>query len=219
MRKLVLLFAILALVFSLSAQVKEAPMNMVKGKENAFSILLKQTNKKEVEKAWTKYIKEFDGKTKRNKKTGFIFSDNAEIEKMSSNTVDVYATITPSGADTDLTVWFDLGGAYLSSEMHGDKATVAKSILDEFALSVSKAAVEEELKEEQKALKKLNADLSDLKKDKDGFESDIEKYKKKIAEAEANIKQNIKEQGDKEASIKEQEEVVEKVKDKLKKLD
>lgn len=219
MRKLILLFAAIALAISLNAQVQEASMRMVKGQENAFTILLQQTNKKDVQKAWTKYIKGFDGKTKRQKKTGVIFSDNAEIEKMSSNTVDVYATVVPSGSDTNLTVWFDLGGAFLSSDTHGDKASVAEAMLNKFALSVSKASVEEELKEEEKTLKKINGDLSDLVKDKKAYESDIEKYKQKIAEAEAKIEQNVKDQASKEEEVKVQENVVDKVKDKLKKLD
>ncbi len=221
MKRLILLcsFMCLGFVFSYAQEINEGAKGMSQGQNNAFTVLLKLTEKKTIQKAWEKYIKKFDGKTKLNKKTGEIFSNDSELENMSANTVDVYATVNQKGTGTELTVWFDLGGAYLSSEAHSDKVAVAETLINDFALSVSRAAIEEELKEEEKNLKKVNKDLDILKKDKKNFEDEIEKCKKKIAEAEQGIEENIKAQSDKEDEIKEQEKVVEKVKEKLSKID
>lgn len=202
----------------LFAQIQEGASSMSKGTENAFSLELRSTNKKDVEKAWEKYIKKFKGKTKYDKKAEECFSDNAELENMSTNTVDVYSKVTPAGENTILTVWFDLGGAFLSSEMHGDKVNAAKNMMNEFALSVSVAQVEEELKEQQKLLKDLEKDQKGLEKDKSNLEDDIKKFEQKIAEAKEAIKQNLEAQKGKQVEIDAQKKVVQAVEDTLKKL-
>ena len=53
---------------------------------------------------------------------------------MSRNTVDVYALIEGRGPDAELVVWFDLGGAFLSSEMHPTRFPYADKILSDMVL-------------------------------------------------------------------------------------
>ncbi len=204
-----------------SIAVEEGEMNMSQGTNNALYMNLTKVNQKDLEKAWTKYMKDFKGgKTKRNKKTKEIFSDNMALKKLSSNTIDVYAKSTSKGDDAiQLAVWFDMGGAYLNSKMHAEAYAEAEKMLQDFALSVSKAMVEEILDNEKKKLSKLQGDLKDLGKQKKGYEDDIAKCEKKIEEAKQKIEQNGKDQGAKESEIKAQEEVVKKVKDKLDKMD
>ncbi len=220
MKKITLfLFLLVFGATAMTAQIKEGSASMSQGSNNAFTIELRKTEAKEVEKAWIKYLKDFDGKVKKAKKSPEVFADNSEIKAMSSNTVDIYSTAKQSGENTTLTVWFDLGGAYLNSSMHGDKVAVAEKILNEFALSVSRASIEEDLKEQEKILKKLNGDMKDLKKDKEDYEDEIAKCEKKIAEAKEGIKENAGAQETKTKEIEAQAEVVEKIKKLLKKLD
>ncbi|MFK8101089.1 MAG: hypothetical protein AB8G15_01140 [Saprospiraceae bacterium] len=215
MKKFVLLLSFIFVASLTFAQVSEAKQSMSQGNYNGFAIDLRKTVKKDVEKAWKKYIKKYDGKTKKNKKTNETFSDNAEIEGMSTNTVDVYASVRENGEDTKLVVWFDLGGAYLSSETHPKAAAMADKMLNDFAMSVSKASIEEELEVQEKLYKKIDGDLKDLVKDKSGLESDIKKYEKKIAEAKSKIEENLKAQAAKKEELETKGETVERVKKKL----
>ncbi len=220
MKKASLLF--MFLMFSIAtmfAQIKEGSASMSKGSENAFSIELRQTEAKEVSKAWEKYVKKFKGKVKRDKKSGEIFADDCEIEAMSSNTVDIYSSLRQSGENTTLTVWYDLGGAFLSSSMHGDKIPVVEKMLQEFAISVDRASVEEDLKEQEKILKGLEKDLKGLEKDKEKSEDEIVKCEKKIVEEKEAIKVNLEDQKVKVGEIEAQKKVVEQIRDALKKLD
>lgn len=200
------------------AQVNEGLRTMPKGKNNAVSIMLKKTNKKEVEKAWNKYIGDYKGKTKLNKKTNITFTDNAEIKEMSDNTVDVYAQVVEQGADTELVVWYNLGGAYVSSSEHAQAYGKANAMLIEFAGQVSTAAIEELLAEEEDKLKKLEKDQEDLKKDKKGYENEIQKCEEKIAEAKKDISENESAQSAKEEEIGKQQKVVDDIKARLKKM-
>jgi len=166
MKKILTIMVLFAFAISTYAQVSETSRSMSQGKNNALTISLKKTDKKEIEKKLEKFLKKnYDGKTKRNKKSGEIFSDNSKIEKMSSNAVDIYAVVDDAGDDTQLTVWFDLGGAYLSSAMHTDRFPAGEKLLNDFALTVSKANIEDELKSQKKSLGKLEGNLKDLEKD------------------------------------------------------
>lgn len=219
MKKVTLLLTFM--IFSIAtmfAQVQEGSASMSKGSENAFSLELRSTNQKDVEKAWEKYIKGYKGKVKKDKKSGEFFADDSKIEDMSSNTVDVYSKVTPSGENTTLTVWFDLGGAYLNSSAHGDKVGIAEKMLNDFALSVSVAQVEEQLKEQEKVLKGLEKDQKGLEKDKSNLESDIKKYEQKIVEAKEAIVKNLEAQKNKQVEIETQKKVVSGIQSTLKKL-
>ena len=192
---------------------------MSQGKNNALTILLKRTDKKEIEKNLEKFLKKnYDGKTKRNKKSGEIFSDNSKIDKMSSNTVDIYAIVDEAGEDTQLTVWFDLGGAYLSSAIHTDRFPAGEKVLNDFALTVSKAQVEEELKSQKKSLGKLEGDLKDLEKDEKKLHKDIKEWEEKIAKAKKEIEEKQLAQKNKVKEIETQKQVVKDVETTLKKL-
>lgn len=219
MKKLYGIFVILfAFTMTVSAQIKEETKSMSNGNNNSFSINLPKSDKKEIEKSWAKFLKKYKGKTDKIKKTEEFLSDNAKVENMSDNTVDIYSQVNQEGEDTQITVWYDLGGAYLSSETHPEKVTIARSMLDAFALTVAVSNVEDHLKEEEKSLKKLNGDFKDLKKDKTKLEDDIKKFEKKIEEAKAAIIENETAQKAKEEEIKKQEGMVDKVKMKLKEM-
>lgn len=219
MKKVTLLLAFMvfgsAVIF---AQIKEGAVSMSKGSQNAFTLELGKTVEKEVQKSWGKYIKNYKGKVKKDKKSGQIVADDSQIKDLSSNTVDVYATAKQSGESTILTVWFDLGGAYLNSSMHGEKIPVVEKMLNEFALSVSKALIEDDLKEQQKILKDLDKDQKGLVKDKGNLEGDIKKFEQKIIDAKEAIKQNLEAQKNKQVEIETQKKAVEVIETQLKKL-
>lgn len=219
MKKLTLFFV--CMFFGLMgafAQVSETETTMSQGKNNAFTINLEATNKKNIEKAWMKYIKKYDGKTKKNRKTNEIFTDNAELKDLSSNTVDIYATVVQKGEDCVLTVWYDMGGAFLNSQMHNEKVPVVDKMLNEFGLSVSTKMVEEDLKNQEKMLKKLAKEQKNLEKEKKNLESEIAKCEKKIKETKAGIQKNLEMQKEKQVEIEKQKAVVKEVSTQLKKL-
>lgn len=223
MKKLLTLSFIMVMAVSISFGqfIKEGRASMSEGSYNALSMELRKTEKKDVDKAWAKFAsKTFKGgKTSYNKKIDETFTDNGMNRSMGDNDMDVYSKVSQSGENTILTVWIDLGGAYLSSEMHPDQYVAAEKVILDFALSVSKAMLEEQLKEEEKVLKKFEGDLKKLEKDNDGYHRDIVKARELIAEREADIEQNLQDQANKEAEIDTQKQVVNKVEEKIDSID
>ncbi len=187
MKKVTLLVALFFGLSSVYAQVKEAKRFMSQGQNNALVVSLQKSDKDEVEKEWMKIVKEFGGKTKKIAKTGEIFTDNANIPAMSRNTVDVYALIEERGPDAELVVWFDLGGAFLASDMHTTRFPYAEKLLGDMSLKVSEAAMEEELLKQEGQLKKLADKLNELRTQKGEITNEIMKYVDKITEAKNKI--------------------------------
>lgn len=215
----ILVFVLSFICFSAFAQVKEEA-HLLNGEEkNAFSIVLPKTEKKEVEKAWVKFIKEYKGKTKLNKKTNITFSDDTAIKGMSENTVDVFAQVMENGESTELVVWYNLGGAFLNSEMHIEGTMIGKKLLTDFALTVSTAAIEELLAAEEASLKELAKEQEKLEKEKKDYEAEIKKYEEKIKEARSNIEKNVEVQVAQKEKVAQQQHVVDEVKTKLKKVE
>ncbi len=208
---IVLILSILFIPFGQS-QIMESAKVMSQGDKNALTVKLPDTEVKVVEKEWESFIKGYKAKLRKIKKSSEIFADNAKIEDISTNAVDVYALVSQRGDDTELSVWFDMGGAYLNSENHPDQYTKAQGMLNTFLGRVSKTYVANLLNEEQKKLKGLEGNLKDIEKSAANSVRDIAKYEEKIAEAKANIE---KCKVDKDGAIKDieaQKEAVKKVK-------
>lgn len=220
MKKLIFTTFLTIACFAISfGQIEESQKAMSTGVETAFSIVIPDASEKDMEKIWKSYMKPYKGKTKKNRKTKEIFTDNATIPQLSSNSIDVYAKMNEVNGEVLLSVWFDLGGGFLSTETHPDKASAAQILVLQYALEVSKKTTGDELKNEEKNLKKLEKELAKLEKENSTFHKNIEMYKKKIQEAEANIKNNEAEQVNKNGEIENQKGKVETVKKKLEELD
>jgi dihydroxyacetone kinase DhaKLM complex PTS-EIIA-like component DhaM len=214
----ILIVLILSILFNPfgQAQIMESAKVMSQGDNNALTVKLPDTEVKVVEKEWESFIKGYKGKLRKIKKSSEIFADDAKLENISSNTVDVYALVSERGEDTELSVWFDLGGAYLNSETHPEQYNHAKVMLNDFLGKVSKTYIANLLNEEEKKMKDLEGVLKDIEKSSANSVKDIEKFEEKIQEAKANIE---KCKSDKEGALKDidaQKAVIKKVKMQLK---
>jgi len=216
MKKLIFLTICTFSFQMLFGQIAESPRSMSQGSNNGFNTLLKKSEKKEAVKLWEKFMKDYKGKTKSVKKSDELMTDNATIEQISTNTVDVYALFIETGEDVELNVWYDLGGTYLTSHTHPEAYNYVIKMLEDFVDVADQAVVQRHLETEEDNLKKMEKDLSGLEKDKTNLEAEIEKYKQKIIEAEQAIEQNVQEQQLKQEEINTQQETVKMVASKLK---
>lgn len=211
-----LLSLVIALFFlgSMNAQVipaiEELDMSMSMGAKNAFVIKYDNTDTKTVEDQWEKFMKTYKAKVKKNKAKE-LFADDVKLPDLSSNSIDVYATVATdaTGKITILTVWYDLGGAYLNSEAHPSQVVSVKNMLDQNSLRVGAVSAAVIVGNEEDTLKDLNGDLKKLEKSKEDYLQEIEEAKALIAKMEANISENDTAQEGKKGEISEQEGVLE----------
>lgn len=220
------IFLVVAIAMSSFAQIKSAITEESrpnsKGSFNALVMELPGVSKKEAEKAWSRFIKKYKGKTKFDRRAGEYMTDDASIKDMSDNTVDIVAKIEEQGDGSRIAVWFNLGVSYLSSKDFGERYPAGEKILKEFARTVSADMIEAELKEAEKLLKEQENELKKLEKEEQQRTKDIEDYKNTITKMESNIKTaegDIKEakenQGKKQTEIEGQKKVIDEIKQRL----
>lgn len=210
-------FLLFLLTYSFAnAQVSESERSMTAGVHPALSIVIPDTDSKNVAKWWKDFMKDHKAKAKKVKKGDEMMSEGfKEVDINGASAMTLYARTESSGSDAEHIVWFDMGdGKYLSA---GDGAAyvAGEKFMLRFGLYVTKRKTQLELKAEEKELKGVEGDLVKLGKQNENYHKKIEDAKKLIAEMEDNIVQNLKDQEGKQKEIELQKEVVKEVKKRL----
>ncbi|MDQ3191550.1 MAG: hypothetical protein M3Q58_08150 [Bacteroidota bacterium] len=210
MKKNILLLILTVFTVQLMAQkkisVSESSENIGNGKNNSLIVTIYESNTSDIEKEWKSIMKSYGAKVSSKKE---IFADDATIKVLGPNTVDVYARAEDNkNGSIKFIVGFDLGGAFVSSSQHSAEYKEVKKILHDFAVKMSKEAVESQMKDAEKQQKKNEKDFESLVKDKSSLEKDIENYKSKIKSAEEDIQKNLKEQEAKKKEVEAQKVVI-----------
>lgn len=222
MQKSILLLALSFLCFSSFAQkieVKEGTEKFSTGSQNALSVTIYGNTKDDVESKWKSLLKDFKNE-KVKSSGGEIFGDNILIKDMGNNPVDVYTTFTEDKKTMTVTmnVAVDLGGAYLKSS-EKDRYKVMEKIMKDFAMKMTKDALQEKVDVAAKALGKLEDQQKDLEKENKNLHGDIDDYNKKIAKANEDIKTNEQNQQKKKTEIEAQKKAVDEAKKLVDKVD
>ena len=217
--KLSVFTAVLALSFATANAQSQFTTNevrqfMSKGEQNGIEIILNGTKPEDAKDAVEKWGKKMKAKIVRDKKNPEIFIDNAQMPTVSANAIDMYAIVTPVDNGSKVTIFSDLGGAFISSAAYGSQYAGLEASIKKFAKDQAVVVVEDQQKSEEKILKTLNGDLKDLVKDKEGYLKDIEKAKALIKQREADITKNDADQAAKQQQISLQQQIIETVKTK-----
>jgi len=198
-----------------SIKVSETNDNIGGGSHNAMSVIIYEADEKLVEKEWKHQMKKMHAKVSH--KGGEYFGDDAKLSSMGDNTFDIYAKVKKAGdGEVELIVAVDLGGAFMSSNAHGDQFKHIKKMVYEFAVETTKEAIRGQVKEAEKELHHREKDQEGLEKDNEKLHGNIEGWKKDIEKAEKDIEGNLKDQDGKKKEIEEQKKIVEEVKAKEK---
>lgn len=189
MKKITLL-AVLAfsnINFAQSLETKEIRANMSKGNQPGIEVFIPYVTEDNLEDAIKKVTKKFKGDREKVKKSKEIYLDDAIIKEISENTIDIHQIIEKEGNGIRYRVFFNLGGAFLSSELNPKKFAYADEIVNRIALSASEIRIDDIIEEEEKVLEDLTDDKKDILDDKEDAYKDIEKAKDEIAEKEKEI--------------------------------
>jgi hypothetical protein len=200
-------------IFAQEIKVRESNESFSNGGHNALSVTLYVTDVNMVEKEWKSQMKDF-GYDKSNEKNNEYFFDNVIMKQLGNNTLDVYSKVTEQKGDkaVQLTAAFDLGGAYLSSSEHKDKFEYVKKMMHDFAVKITKEAIDDEFKDASKALSNIQSKQASLEKDNKGLADDITNYNQKIKKANEQIEQNKKDIETKKGEVAAQQKVVDGIK-------
>lgn len=203
-------------LFAMEAQsITETEQTMSYGSQNGFSVDIEGIDLDLTEKVFKNYIKDY-GKVKKNKKAKEYYAEAIKIPLINgSEDLAFYIKFDERVNMTSATIWADLGDGFVNSNDNPKEAAGLETFLGDFYVQARRAAIEEEMEEQEKEMKNLSKDLEKLEKKNQNFHDDIADAKKKIEEAEANIEQNLKDQDDQRVLIAKQKEKLDQIIDRL----
>lgn len=208
------LFVSLSL-FSQKITVEEKIEKIADGKYNSLVVFIPEASLKNVSSEWKSKMKDAKAKVSGSSE---MFADNALLTEISENAIDVYANFSEKDNGVVMVVAFNLGGAYLNSKEHAPGFRKAQEMVQSFAVSMAKEAVNKKMEDEKEQLSKTEKTFEGLEKDNKNLASDIEKYKSRISEAEKNIDDNNKKMEELKKEIESQKKQVESTQQRLNKI-
>lgn len=197
------------------AQVLECTASLASGTQPAFSIVMPGADQKLADAAWKEYLKPYGKVSRIRGAKENVASDVQVIDIGGVNRLDIYS-LSEAGSDgTKMTVWFDTGAGFISSQTHPKEYVAAVNFIKTYAHQVKLEQIAMELEEQQKLLSKAESNLSKLQRENENLHKIIEDSRKRIEQAEKDIESNLSEQADAQKQIGAQTVVVEEVQKKL----
>ena len=182
----------------------------------ALTVVIYEADAPMILKAWKKIMKDSNAKVKNSDDE--VFADNATFTDVSPNTVDVYASIQKENEGVRFSVAFDLGGTYLSAEQNSGGFRAAKKMVYQYALEVTKEALQQQIKNMESDIKKMEWKENDLQTENDHLHRDIDTYKEKMIKAEKDLQANLKAQEEVKSSMLEKNKILKDYTEKSQKL-
>jgi len=185
-------------------KVEEKEASVSTGLQNGYAVFIKGGSVNKIEKHWKKYLKSaFSGKTDLDK-NGEILAQSVEIPSVGT-AVNIYARVKEVSNGAEITTFFDAGEAGYLTSANTEGHELITNIMRDFGIQERVYAIEQEIDDEKKSLKRLEKDLKNLEEDND-------KYHRTIEKAKLDIEENESDQDSKNVEITEQLEVIEAIK-------
>lgn len=169
-------------------EVTELLEYMSQGQKQGLKVLIPSGNTAAIEKDWKSYLKTLKGKTKKGKEE--YFTDNALVSTLSANPIDIYSRIDETANGTNLKVFFDLGGAFLSSKANPEKYPFGETIVRDFAAQQALKGLNSRLENEEGKLSRLAEARKNIETEQQTLELDIERMKETIRQHELTLEKN-----------------------------
>ena len=198
--------------FSQAVVTQEVTKTMSKGVQPGIAVFIPNVSDDNLEDAIKDVTKPYKGKKRKIKRTDEFFLDDATINEISSNTIDIHQTIEKGDEGYTYTAFFNLGGVFLDSAYNASKFSYAVDIVNRIAQKAIENRNAELIKSETKKLDNLEDDKKDFEKEIDRNNKDIQDAKDLIAKKEREIEDNLKKIESKTSEIDTQRQFIESIK-------
>lgn len=217
MKKTVLytLLMFCGLAIAQNIEVKDIKTQMTKGMQPGVEVFIYGANEDQVRDAIKDNTRKFKGDDERIKKSDERFIDDAKIEELSDNDIDIHYLIKEDKKGSTLQLFFNMGVVFLSNDLDAKKFNYVRTLAAKIASDATQLNYEELIKEEESVLSKMMKEKKNDESDITKAERDIEKAKKEIQEKEQEIKELERKVKDHTAVIATQEDKLKELKNKM----
>lgn len=202
-----LLFQFSSLFAQEDLQVSMKLKTLSVGEVSSFVVFIPQAEYNNVVKDWERYL-ESGTKEKIINTQGEIIITDKLFEKISPTTINVFSYIKEYDGEIMLVAAFEIEGTFISRDMDEEIYLPAKKYIRDFAVLSYRAAVENELKEEEKKLKKLENQATSLISSKENLLYENNQYQRSILAKKDEITINQLDQSNKIIQVQAQKELV-----------
>ncbi len=219
--KNILFYAILlsgSLALAQIPEVKDIRSQMTKGVQPGVEVFIPGANEDQVRDAIKDNTRKFRGDDDNIRRSDERFIDDAKVEALSENTVDIHYLIKEQKNGSTLQVYINMGSAFLSRDMDAIKYQYMSSLVSKIAVDATRLNYDEMIEEQEKVLSGFMDDRKDAMRDIERARKDIEDAKKEIAEKEREISELERKVSEQARTIAAQEGRVKELRDKKSKV-
>ena len=188
---------------------------MSEGSYTAFVTEVEGADDKLAQAEWRDLMKEYGVKTKRSKPERLRADDVVIPSIGGSDPLGVFADFEERGSRVKAVVWIKQRGTFLDDAAAQRDVDNATALLEEYALRLRRAAINEELDRERRDHERVEKKLRKLEDDLARYERTIERAREQIAQAEQNIIDNARAQEETQVELAKAAEAVKAVQRKL----
>lgn len=210
MKLKIVLLALLSSTLGFSQEVvtQAVTKTMSKGAQPGIAVFIPKISDDNLEDAIKEVTKPYDGKQRKIKRSNETYIDDATINEISSNTIDIHQTIEKGDDGYTYTAFFNLGGVFLDNAYSPEKFSYAVDLVKRIAEKAVANKNEDVLKSENKTLDNLEDDKKKLEKNIDKDTRDIQDAKDVIAKREREIEGTKKQIENKTIEIEKQRQFI-----------
>lgn len=191
-----------------SLVVSESEKSFNKGNFKSYSIKIPLAKFRDVKSDWKKHLHQ-KGNISVKESDGEIYIPRTIISEITSDTITIYSTVVANQSDVEITgIVGKNDSVFHNQNTNPDIVSGFKSFLRNFAVIEFRNAVMAELSLEQKKLKILEQNLTDLENDNDRYGKKIKVNERSIERSEEEIKTNKDLQEIKSTTILQQQKIV-----------
>lgn len=188
---------------------------MSEGSYTAFVTEVEGADDKLALTEWRDLMKEYGVRPKRSKPER-LRADEVVIPSIGgSDPLGVYADFEERGSRVKAVVWIKQRGGFLDETASQRDVDNATALMEEYALRLRRAAINQELEAERRDLERVEKKLRKLEDDLDRYERTIERAREQIEQAEQNIIDNARAQEETQVELDKASESVKAVQRKL----
>jgi hypothetical protein len=200
-----------AIGFAQNSEVKDIKVQMTKGVQPGVEVFIQGANEDQVREAIKDNTRKFRGDDERIRRSEERYIDDARIEQISDNDIDIHYLIKEENKGSSLQLFFNLGAIFLSPELDIAKYNFMKNLAGKIAIDATQLNYDELIKVQENV-------LSDIVRDQDRAKDDIKRAQRDIEKAKNEIEKKEKEIKELESKINKRSSIISKENEKLKDL-
>jgi hypothetical protein len=192
--------AILLLISAFTTAILAQPevsterLSMMRGVHDALVLEIPHPKTSFAESEWKDFVSKYGRPDKVRKTNEWLLQSAHLVNYPAIDYVNIYAEASELDSTVKFAAWFETDTTFFGAEEYPEQWAAATSMMQDFAIKVTRDLILEELDDEEKSLDKLKSDLDRLERNHEKYVETVDRAHADIRQAESDIVANTAEQ-------------------------